>query len=512
MNDWLKAQLRKQMLTIAVIVAVLVLWLLALPASASPLQISDVSAGDIGNTTATITWTTDEPGNSTVNYGTTIPLDNSLSNSTFVTSHSISLTDLSPGTFYYYEVASTNESGNTTVVDNNGGFYYTFNTDPYPPAITAIDAGNITDTSAIITWATDRLADSVVNYGDSEPPALVASNSTFVLNHTITLTGLTSSTPYYFYVSSTNQYGNTTIDDNGGAFYTFTTGVPPPTISGVSAGNMTDTSSTITWTTDQPASSAVNYGNSTSLGATVSEGNLSYNHVINLTGLSPNTLYYYEVSSTNADGGTTVSPGNNSYYNFTTPMHLELQGWGWGTSYGEVASATLVGYAEVVERENADQSFSVHLVGNLTLQQPSGPVEIVPVELYGSRVRSMLYLRQEVTGESSTFTGTWISGNDTQFYIMTSGLLALPNPDGQVFKTARLYFIVLRTPDVEVPAKQTGNFVDNLEVIISWSTKFVDKLIDNLVGTGAGKILGDILAKLMALIAALRGLGTPYFS
>jgi hypothetical protein len=136
----------------------------------------------------------------------------------------------------------------------------------------------------------------------------------------------------------------------------------------------------------------------------------------------------------------------------------------------------------------------------------------VPVELYGSRVRSLLYLRQEVTGESSTFTGTWISGNDTQSYMMTSGLLALPNPQGQVFKTAKLYFVILRTPGVEVPTKQPGSFVDNLEVIISWSTKFMDKLVDSLVGTGAGKILGDILAKLMALIAALRGMGTPYFS
>jgi phosphodiesterase/alkaline phosphatase D-like protein len=307
-----RVQLHKHTAAIAVVAVLLGLCLLTLPASASPFQISNVSAGEIGNTTATITWTTDELGNSTVNYGNTIPLDNSLSNSTFVTSHIISLTDLAPATLYYYEVASTNEAGNVTLVDNNGGLYYTFTTDPYFPTISGINVGNITDTSAIITWTTDRLANSTVNYGNSTPPSIPASESDFVLNHSVTLTGLTPSTQYYYEVSSTNQYGNSTVDNNSGSFYTFTTSLAPPTISEVSAGNMTDTSVTITWKTDELANSVVNYGNSTSLGSTVSDAGISYNHMINLTGLNPNTLYYYEVSSTNTDGQTAVSPGNCS--------------------------------------------------------------------------------------------------------------------------------------------------------------------------------------------------------
>ena len=510
MKGWSKARLREHKPAIATIVALLLLWLLVAPASAGPLQISAVTSGNITETTAIITWTTDEFSNSTVNYGNATPPVNAASDSGFVTAHVINLTDLTPGTLYYYEVVSTNEAGNVTIVDNNGGFYYTFTTDPYPPTISGITVGNITDTSAIITWTTDRLADSTINYGNTSLLGLTAYDSNFLFDHSVTLTGLTPDTFYYFDVASTNLYGNTTFDTNGGEFYNFTTMMSPPSISGVNASDITDTLATIIWTTDQLANSTVNYGTSTSLGFTIPDSNLSYSHTINLTGLTPNTLYYYEITATNTEGRTAVSPGNNTYYTFNTAVHLDLQGWGWCTSYSEVASATLVGYATVVERTHASQSFSVHVVGNITLQPSNAPAETVPVDLYGSRARSLFYLRQEVTGESSTFTGTWITGNDTELYIVTSGTLVLPNPEGEAFKTARLCFVLLRTPDVDVPQKEPGGFAADLDTFIAWSTKYFDRTLDSLVGSGVGKILGEILAKIMILIAHIRALGTPY--
>ena len=505
MKSWSQARLREHKPAIAAIVALLLLWLIAAPASASPLQISNVSAGNIAETLANITWTTDELANSTVNYGNTTDLGTIISDSEFVLNHTITLTGLDPATLYYYQVSSTDQYGNT-IVDSNIG---NFTTDPYFPTISGINAGNITNNSAIITWTTDLLADSTVNYGANFTLSLTAFDSGFVLEHSITLTGLTPSTLYYFEVSSTNPYGNITIDNNNDAFYSLTAGVM---ISEVNAENITDTSATITWTTNQPGDSTVNYGNSTALGSILFSGNLTTNHVVNLTGLAPATLYYYNVSSTDTNGHTTVSPDNGTYYNFTAAVHLELQGWGWVTNYRNVVTATLVGYATLVERGNASQSFSVHAVGNLTLQVGNATPEIVPVDLYGSRVRSLLYLRQEVTGESSTFTGSWITGNDTQFYIMTSGLLALPNPEGQSFKTARLCFVVLRTPGTNVPLGQPGNFVADMNYIIGWYTKFITRLLDSLIGTGVGTILSDLLARVMILIGAFRNLGAPYFS
>jgi len=200
MKGWSKARLREHKPAIAVIVALLLLWLLAVPASASPLEITDVSSGNITQTTATITWTTDLLANSTVNYGNDSPPGLTASDSAFDTNHVVNLTDLSPDTLYYYEVISTNQAGNETQVDNNGGFYYTFTTMMLPPTISEVSASNITDTTATITWTTDQQTDSTVNYGNTTEVLLTASDITPVSNHTINLAGLTPSTQYYYEV------------------------------------------------------------------------------------------------------------------------------------------------------------------------------------------------------------------------------------------------------------------------------------------------------------------------
>jgi hypothetical protein len=75
-------------------------------------------------TTATVTWTTDMPADSQVQYGTTAAYGNSSAlNSTLVTSHSVKLSGLTRLTTYHYRVLSRNAAGNLAV---SGDF--TFNT------------------------------------------------------------------------------------------------------------------------------------------------------------------------------------------------------------------------------------------------------------------------------------------------------------------------------------------------------------------------------------------------
>ncbi|MFQ5860635.1 MAG: fibronectin type III domain-containing protein [Dehalococcoidia bacterium] len=112
-----------------VLIPVAIIALVALGAGtvlAQP-EITDVQVASIGDTSATITWATEQSGNSVVNYGTTSDLDKSASDASLVTSHSITLTGLSPDTEYLFEVQSTDEDGNTAT-DNNNGDYYTFTT------------------------------------------------------------------------------------------------------------------------------------------------------------------------------------------------------------------------------------------------------------------------------------------------------------------------------------------------------------------------------------------------
>jgi PKD repeat protein len=82
----------------------------------------------------------------------------------------------------------------------------------------------------------------------------------------------------------------------------------PPLISGVTAGAVTATSATITWTTDEPADSQVEYGLTTAYGnATTRDLALVTSHAQALTGLSRATLYHYRVRSRDAAGNLAVS-------------------------------------------------------------------------------------------------------------------------------------------------------------------------------------------------------------
>ncbi|MCK4736286.1 MAG: fibronectin type III domain-containing protein [Methanophagales archaeon] len=81
--------------------------------------------------------------------------------------------------------------------------------DTTSPLITNVTVTNITNNSATITWNTDEIANSVVNYGDeSVIYTEIESDSLFVMNHTITLTQLSPETNYYFVVNSTDRSGN----------------------------------------------------------------------------------------------------------------------------------------------------------------------------------------------------------------------------------------------------------------------------------------------------------------
>jgi hypothetical protein len=90
------------------------------------------------------------------------------------------------------------------------------------PEISNVVVLDYTSTTATIFWTTNTSSDSVVRYGTTTPPSQVESDSSDVTTHFIYLTGLTSGTTYYFEVESTDVSGTST-DDNGGAYYSFTT-------------------------------------------------------------------------------------------------------------------------------------------------------------------------------------------------------------------------------------------------------------------------------------------------
>jgi hypothetical protein len=95
--------------------------------------ISLVTSSSISNSGATMTWTTDTPSDSQVEYGpipaygSSTALDTSL-----VVSHSQTLSGLAPATLYHYRVKARNGGGGQTV---SGDFTFTTLPDPNPGPI-----------------------------------------------------------------------------------------------------------------------------------------------------------------------------------------------------------------------------------------------------------------------------------------------------------------------------------------------------------------------------------------
>jgi peroxiredoxin len=184
-------------------------------ADITPLSIqSGPSSSSITETEATIKWVTNEPATSQVQYGKTktygseTPEDTDLS-----TSHSVTLTELDPGTTYYFKVTSMDAAGNQ--VTGGGEFTTLAIADETPPMISGVGVSNITESSATITWATNEPATSQVQYGKTETyGSKTAENTNLITNHTVTLNGLDDGTTYYFQAISKDSSGNTATSDN----------------------------------------------------------------------------------------------------------------------------------------------------------------------------------------------------------------------------------------------------------------------------------------------------------
>ena len=91
-----------------------------------------------------------------------------------------------------------------------------------------------------------------------------------------------------------------------------------PDISSIEATDIGYFGATITWDTDEPADSHVLYGTSPPPTSSVSSQSLTAAHAISLTGLSPDTTYYFQVASADEAGNQTVDNNSNNYYTFTT--------------------------------------------------------------------------------------------------------------------------------------------------------------------------------------------------
>ena len=188
-----------------------------------------------------------------------------------------------------------------------GFIIFIFARDNTPPVIQKVSLSGMTENSAIITWQTDEPATSQVTIWDSDVSVSTELDATLVSDHSVKLNGLKPDTEYKFTVMSKDKPGNEAKLEieliTPPQPYT-----PPPVISEVGISDITDVEATITWQTDKPATSQVEYGETDSYSLITSPNEeLTENHSITLTGLKPNTPYHFRVKSKDAGGNEAMS-------------------------------------------------------------------------------------------------------------------------------------------------------------------------------------------------------------
>ncbi len=169
-----------------------------------------------GNGTVTLSWTASSGATSySVYRGTTSGGEGTTPIATGITSTNYQDTNVTNGITYYYKVSASNSVGESALSNEASATPIAAQT----LTITSGPSASPSRTRATIQWTTNLASSSVVKYGTSSSNLnQTASNSTPVTSHSVTLSGLSRHTTYYYQVSST--VGSSTVSSTTSSFTT----------------------------------------------------------------------------------------------------------------------------------------------------------------------------------------------------------------------------------------------------------------------------------------------------
>ena len=183
-------------------------------------------------------------------------------------------------------------------------------------AIKGVGVGQLTDSSATLTWTTTDDAVCTAFYGMEAALLPFTKSSPLGGDHNAKLSDLDEGTVYFYQISCTNALGGrastqtaqfrTEISDD----YNDPTA---PVISNIAVEGITPNSATVSWSTDDRTTCTVLYGLDSSYGLAAPEAAGSYTrtHRMVLTGLIDNQDYYFRIHAVNrAELGTFSDEGS----------------------------------------------------------------------------------------------------------------------------------------------------------------------------------------------------------
>ncbi len=258
------------------------------------------------SSTEMLSWKTNVPTTSHVQYGTTSSTTSTYPMTTpeetvLSTDHTVKLTQLVAGKTYYYQIVASDASGHV-VTSAEKSFTIPVMT------IMAITASDLFATTATIKWTTNFKTEGQVIWGPTSSSVGQYSYSTvqssdFTTAHTATVTQASAGTTYFYRVISIDSAGNKVTSPES----TFTTSKIT-----IGSTHYSVQGETIEWQTTTAVKSELKYGTQSlttnAYPFNVTDGNLVISHSTLLPGISSNTTYYYRITTTDASGVKVTSP------------------------------------------------------------------------------------------------------------------------------------------------------------------------------------------------------------
>ncbi len=283
--------------------------------SPSP-TVQDVAAKNIGLSNAIIQLTSKGASKVKIYYGKTTGFGGvkEIATSTSETTYTMELTGLEDGTKYFYKINafdSENSEYEGTILD--------FTTYPRPKIsnVRVQEVRGTAQPTVLVTWQSNTEISSIITYYPQGETSAARDEVNIALvkgEHKLLVKGLRSETDYLMIVKGRDAIGNEASSDS--QKFTTATDTRPPQISNLKiegttvppvsgAGQEARAQLIVSWDTDEPASSQIEFGEGTGENypqKTQEDTNLTLNHLVIISDLTPSKVYHLRVLSKDKAG------------------------------------------------------------------------------------------------------------------------------------------------------------------------------------------------------------------
>lgn len=303
--------------------------------------VSNVKFSSITLNSAIASWDSSTISSSTINYGKSNAYGSTIneSSSSQTTSHTVILQNLDHSSTYHVQITATDIDNNLITSDN-----YTFDTLPMPKVENLrFESVQAATTTVKVVWKTNVPTSSEVVF-TAPSGTLSRSDAALSTDHELLVDNLADSSVYSIVAKGRDQFGNQAQSDTN----SFTTPIDTraPSIydivvetSNVASGRQDESQVLVSWRTDEPATSRVEYGEGITgdqyESKTTEDAAMTNSHLVVVSGLSDSSPYHLRVCSKDKGANETCSsdntivPGESKKSLFTIIVGTFKRTFGW---------------------------------------------------------------------------------------------------------------------------------------------------------------------------------------